>query len=448
LRQFNDGGDQDDTRALFKQDMSEPQPTQNIKDRAVEILKGWKIDPVIFDISCKQLEIIRSHSYQGLENHAETLRRFFISTAGDVRVLLAAFALRLAELRHSKVSQDIALETIEVYAPLANRLGMGVVKAEFESLTFPIAYPKEYAATRALMQETEKLSRIRLEKVYRSLRKYFAKEGIPILGSDYRLKNIYSLYKKLKRPDKNMDIDKIHDLLALRLITDTTENCYRILGLIHAKWKPVPGKIKDYINNPKPNGYRSLHTTIYTGDTPRPTHSEVAGGAGGGTAEIQIRTTWMHAEAEYGITSHVAYDEGGKERGGGKWPKNLDWVRELVTQAKDAKNKNTFNEALRLDFFRDRIFVFTPMGDVIELPDGATPLDFAYAIHSDLGDHAHAVSINGKYATLDKKLHAGETVLIETSKKAHPTSKWLEMTTTVNARKRIRAYLDKQKKTK
>lgn len=422
--------------------MPESQPTQIVKERAVEILKGWRVDPSIFDISNKQLEIIRSHSYQGLDNHSETLRRFFISTAGDVRVLLAAFAMRLAELRHTKVSQPIALETIDVYAPLANRLGMGQVKAEFETLSFPIAYPKEYAATRALMQETEKISRIRLEKVYRSLRKYFAKENIPILASDYRLKNIYSLYKKLKRPDKNMDIDKIHDLLALRLITDTTENCYRILGLIHAKWKPVPGKVKDYINNPKPNGYRSLHTTIYTGDPPKRPKFE----AGGGTAEIQIRTTWMHAEAEYGITSHVAYDESGKERTGGKWPKKLAWVRELVTQAKDARNKNAFNEALKLDFFRDRIFVFTPMGDVIELPDGATPLDFAYAIHSDLGDHAHAAMINEKYSSLDKKLHAGETVLIETNDKAHPTAKWLDLATTVNARKRIRAYLEKHKK--
>src|SRR3989344_115373 len=407
--------------------MPQSQPSQDIKTKAIEILKGWNIDPEALAISQDKLDIIRSHPYQGLENHAETLRRFFISTAGDIRVILCAFAIRLAELQASDLTTPIAKETIEVYAPLANRLGMGQLKVSFETLAFPSAYPKEYAITRKLLGEREHILRRRLTKVYRSLRKYLAKDtsprGIPIISSDYRLKNIYSLYKKLCRPDIDMDIGKIHDLLALRLITDDTENCYRILGLIHSHWKPVPGKIKDYVVSPKPNGYRSLHTTIYTGD--------------GGTAEIQIRTASMHAEAEYGITSHVAYEEGGKSKSGGIWPKKLAWVRELVNQARDARNKYTFNESLRLDFFKDRVFVFTPKGDVVELPDGATPIDFAYALHSDLGDHIHAATIDGKYSSINTKLHGGETIKVETQPKAHPRPKWLEIATTSNARRRI-----------
>ena len=385
----------------------------------------------------RKLDIIRSHPYHGLAKHAEILRRFFVATAGDLNVILTALSLRLNELREGKINTSGGLETLEIYAPIANRLGMGKLKAELETLAFPLAYPKDYLEVSKLLRGRKESAQKRLEQIYRSLRKYFAKVRVSIISSDYRLKNTYSLYKKLKRPEINMDINKINDLLALRLVTDTTENCYRIIGLIHAKYKPVAGKVKDYIANPKPNGYRSLHTTIYTGDLSE-SETEM------GTAEIQVRTREMHDEAEYGVTSHVAYDEGGKERTGGKWTTKLAWVRELVELARKKKSTEEFAEAVKLDYFKDRIFVFTPIGDVVELPDGSTPIDFAYAIHSDLGNRAHAVKINGKYKALDTPLHAFETVEIEPSKSAHPNQKWLEFAKTTEARRKIKSALNQK----
>jgi len=404
--------------------MSEPQSPQDKEVK--EILDSWHIEPDIFDRARPEIEIIRSHHYSGLERHAETLRRFIIATAGDVKIILAAFALRLAELRKS-INTTTALETLEVYAPLANRLGMGKLKTEFETLVFPIAYPNEYKKTKQLVNSRLKEAEKNLEHIYRALRKYLAKENIPIIKSDSRLKNVYSLYKKLCRPEIDMDIGKIHDLLALRLVTDSTENCYRIMGLIHSKWKPVPRKIKDYIANPKPNGYQSLHTTVYTGS--------------GATVEIQIRTEKMHEEAEYGVTSHVAYDESGKPHSGGKWSRQLSWVKELVDLAKKTRDTGEFAEAVKLDYFKNRIFVFTPKGDVIELPEGATPIDFAYAVHSAIGDHAHGAIINGKYRSLNTPLHGREVVQIETKPSAHPSPKWLEHAITLAARKKIRSSL-------
>ena len=373
--------------------------------------------------------------YQGMAQHAEDLRHFFIAFSKDLRIIFIAFAHRLHTMsvldKRSKEDQlMVSRETLEIYAPLANRMGMGAVKAQFETLAFPYVYPKEYRQVRALLAKREDLARKNLEKIYRSLRKFFAHESIPIITVDHRLKNTYSLYKKLLRYD--MDITKISDLLAMRIITDNIENCYKILGLIHSKWKPVPSKVKDYIASPLPNGYESVHTTIYTGD--------------GSTAEIQIRTHEMHENAEFGAAAHLAYEESDKPSTGGQWAKSLTWVKEMLAIAKTSKNISEFSEAVSLDFFKNRIFVFTPRGDVIELPEGSTPIDFAYAIHSDLGDHAHAVKINGKYKSLDTELHGRETVEIEVSKSAHPTQKWLEMAHTTEARKKIRAYLSSTRK--
>ncbi|HEY9583016.1 MAG TPA: HD domain-containing protein [Candidatus Paceibacterota bacterium] len=375
--------------------------------------------------------------YKGMEKHAEDLRRFFVAFSKDLRIIFIAFAHRLHTMnilsKRTKEDQlQVARETLEIYAPLANRLSMGRVKMQFETLAFPYVYPNEFEKVSNLLKKRASIATKNLEKIYRSLRKYFAKNSlsgkIPILEVDYRLKNPYSLWKKLQRYD--FDISKINDLLALRIITDTVENCYKILGLIHTRWRPMPGKVKDYIANPKPNGYKSVHTTIYTGD--------------GAAAEIQIRTKEMHEEAEFGMAATVAYEESDKPDTGGKWENNLSWVKELLNIAKKSKNVSEFVEMVRLDLFRDRIFVFTPMGDVIELPEGASPIDFAYAIHSDLGNHAHAVKINGKYKSLDTPLHGTETIEIETSKSAHPTRKWLDFTKTSEARQRIRVSLERK----
>lgn len=375
--------------------------------------------------------------YMGLAAHAEDLRRFFIAFAKDLRIVFIAFAhrlhtMRILQRRPKEDQLQVARETLEIYAPLANRLSMGRLKAEFETLAFPFVHPEEFKRVNSLLKRREPIAKKNLEKIYRSLRKYFAKESIPIILVDYRLKNIYSLWRKLLRNDN--DITKIRDLLALRIVTDSVDNCYKILGLVHSHWRPLEGKVKDYIANPKPNGYQSIHTTIFTGD--------------GNLAEIQIRTREMHEEAEFGVTAHVAYDESDKEKRGGKWQNNLGWVKEMLAVARRTKNMSEFAEAVELDFFKNRIFVFTPTGDVIELPEESTPLDFAYAIHSDLGNRAHAAKINGKHKSLDTPLHGGETIFIETSKLAKPSSKWLKIAHTSEARKKIRAALHSKTKVK
>ncbi len=376
---------------------------------------------------------ITNTKYSGMERHAEELRRFLVSIAKDARILLLAFAHRLDTLGHlggrTKEQQlSIARETLEIYAPLANRLGMGSLKAQFETTCFPYVYPAEYKEVKKLIKKREQRAAKNLEKVYRSLRRRLAKEEIPVLGFDYRLKNIYSLWKKLKR--YGMEIDKITDLLALRIITNNQENCYKILGIINSHWKPVPDKVKDYIKTPKVNGYRSLHTTVYTGD-------RMGSSDGGRSVEIQIRTEEMHDEAEYGVVARLAYEESNKPDSGGVWAKHLFWVKELLSIAKKHKDLGNFTEAASLDFFKNRIFVLTPTGDVIELPEDSTPIDFAYAIHSDLGSHASGATVDGKRVPLDTKLQSGQVVSIEKSKNSHPTRKWLKFARSTSARHKI-----------
>ena len=394
----------------------------------------------IASIVTRTRTITNTH-YTGIERHAEELRRFLVSIAKDARILLLAFAHRLDTLNHlsgrpEPQQRSIARETLEIYAPLANRLGMGKLKAQFETACFPYVHPEEYRLVKRLMKRGEERATKHLEKVYRSLRVRLAKERIPVLGFDYRLKNIYSLWKKLERYE--MDMSKITDLLALRIITDNEENCYKILGLINARWKPVPDKVKDYIKSPKVNGYRSIHTTVYTGE--RAPDKVV-----GTSVEIQIRTKEMHNEAEYGVVARLAYEESGKPDTGGVWAKHLSWVKELLAIARKSADLGAFTEAASLDFFRHRIFVLTPDRDVIELPEGATPIDFAYAIHSDLGYHTRAVKVDGKYVGLDARLHSGQIVLIEKDRRSHPTRKWLRFAHSTNARHKIGNALAKLK---
>ncbi len=382
------------------------------------------------------LHLINLH-YRGMSKHAEDLRRFFVALSRDLRVIFITFAHRLDEMRSISTRPEIdqrriALETMEIYAPLANRLGMGQLKTQYEVLAFPILYPTEYKRALALMKKSEAETNKNLEKIYRSLRKLFAKEHIEIISADHRRKNIYSLYKKLAKND--WEIDNISDLLALRIITKNVEDCYKILGLIHSKYKPVGGKVKDYIASPKPNGYKSVHTTIYTG--------------AGTMAEVQIRTKEMHNEAEHGVAAHIAYEEGNKPQSGGRWSAKLAWVRELINLTRDREDDKEFIKSIELDFFKSRIFVFTPVGEVIELPEGASVLDFAFAIHTDLGRHAKAAIINGKYSAIDTVLMGGETIRVETAKNTEPHHKWLGATKTSLARKQIRAHISKKIKAK
>ncbi len=370
--------------------------------------------------------------YQGVERHVESLRKLFVAMAKDLRVIMIRLADRLHNIRTLQhVPKDkqkrIALETLEIYAPLANRLGMWKIKGALEDGAFPYAYPKEYAAVTALRKTKGRESIKRLEKLYRTLSREAVAQGIKDIKIEYRIKYLYSLYEKLKR--HQMNIDQIYDISALRVIVPTVADCYQVLGLIHTLWKPVSGRLKDYIANPKPNGYQSIHTTIFAGD--------------GSMAEIQIRTEDMHEEAEYGLASHLIYDENGKAKKPRLNDPKLAWLNKLLEWQKEAQHSEDYLTALKTDFFEDRIFVFTPKGDVIELPVGATALDFAYAIHSEIGDHASGATVNGKFVALTTVLKNDDVILIETKKSNRPSVKWLEHVKTGLARKHIKSYLQK-----
>lgn len=370
--------------------------------------------------------------YQGAKRHVESLRKLFVAMAEDIRIIMIRLADRLHNVRTLKFlptdkQKRIALETLEIYAPLANRLGIWRLKGMLEDASFPYAYPEEYKKVVALRKTKGKETVKKLEKIYRTLEKELSLRGLKDCQIDYRVKYLYSLYTKLMR--KDMDIDDIYDISALRVIVKTIDECYQVLGIIHNLWRPIPGRLKDYIANPKPNGYQSIHTSIFTGD--------------GNSVEIQIRTEQMHHEAEFGIASHLVYDEQGKKNKAGetKITKDMCWIEELIEWQKHLDKDEDFISFVKHRLGRERIFVFTPKGEVVELIKEATPIDFAYAIHSDIGHHASGAMINGKMSALDSKLKNGDVVLIITNKNSKPSTKWLDFTKTADARRHIRAYL-------
>lgn len=399
--------------------------------------------------------------YRGAERHTESLRKLFAATAKDIRVLIIKLFDRLHNARtleHVPVIEKrrrIALETLEIYAPIADRLGMSVLKQDLEDAAFVHAYPKEYDKTRELLKERKNENEKRLEKTEKDLKREFADAGIRNFRTEARIKGVYSLFRKLER--KSWEIDKIYDIRALRVIFPTMADCYTALGIIHAHWRPVPGKIKDYIANPKPNGYQSIHTTIYTGD--------------GGALEIQLRTEAMHQEALYGIASHLSYKEtqqsgqpskrvglewirqffpllGGGQKpleaasdGMMKKPTIPEWLHQLAHAELGAGGSEQYLDTLKADFFSHRIFIFTPENDAIDMPIAATPVDFAYAVHSDLGDTMAGARVNGKMVAIATPLKNGDVVEIITKPSAHPSRKWLDIAKTNMAKKHIRAAL-------
>lgn len=380
--------------------------------------------------------------YHGEERQVENLRKMFLAMAKDIRVVLIKLADRLHNmetLEHvpKEKQRRIAMETLEIYAPLANRLGIGELKGKLEDLAFSFAYPKEYGEITKVLKEKYAEREKNLEKVKKELQKELLKNNINDFKMDSRVKHLYSLFKKLQTPEVNMNMDKIYDLVAIRIIVKTIEDCYRILGVIHNLWKPLPGRIKDYIAMPKPNGYQSLHTIVFATD--------------GLITEIQIRTEKMHAEAEHGIAAHWAYAESGKPDEGGKFHPHLAWVNQLIGWQKDlptqagASNSKDFLETLRIDFFKDRVFCFTPKGDVIDLPEGSTTIDFAYAVHSDIGNSASGAIINHKFVSLDTILKNGDIIEIKTQKNKKPSAEWLKHAKTTLARKQIKSAVRKSR---
>lgn len=371
--------------------------------------------------------------YRGHQRHVESLRKFFIAMTNDLRVVIIKFADRLHNLRTLKFIREdkanrIAIESIEIYAPLADRLGMGKLKGQLEDAAFPFAYPRKYLEIEEIIKDKKDSYKKNLKEIHEGLVKEFKKQKIKSYEISYRLKHKFSLYRKLLKYD--MDIEKIYDIVALRVMVETVEDCYRILGLVHSLWNPLPGRIKDYIAIPKPNGYSSIHTSVFTGS--------------GGIAEIQIRTKEMHTEADYGIAAHFSYKEKRRGKNSRKKSKSkFSWIEELKELNYDPSKPYTFLEHLKTDFFNDRIFIFTPRGDVIDLPENSIPIDFAYSIHSDIGDHTIGAKINGKMSQLFTKLKNGDIVEIIKNDKAHPSYKWLIFVKTAVAKKHIKSYLEK-----
>ncbi|MEK9161002.1 MAG: HD domain-containing protein [Patescibacteria group bacterium] len=400
------------------------------------------------------------HKYRGAERHAESLRRLLVATSADIRVLIVKLADRfhnmmtLAHVPEHK-QKRIALETLEIYAPIADRLGMGRIRRELEDLAFPAIDPDAYQHALEVRKLKTKETEVGLKKVQREIQEALAKQGIKDFRTDIRMKGLWSLHQKLKR--KGDDITLIYDMAALRIIVPTVADCYAALGLIHSLHKPLPGGFKDYISVPKPSsGYQSLHTTVVTD--------------GAGIVEIQIRTKEMHQQAEFGIASHGSYKLlGPSATAGAVKNMSLPWIQNLIpnllnfakktpgkeapanvprwiTELAEAHAGNTgsteFVEGLKSDFFSHRIFVFTPRGDVIDLPIGSTPIDFAYAIHSDLGDHMNGAKVNGKLVSFDTTIENGDVVEIITRESARPTAKWLDVAVTSMARRHIRSVLD------
>lgn len=363
------------------------------------------------------------------EYYVENLRKMFIATSKDIRVMLIKLADRLHNMRTigalSPTKQvKIASETLEMYAPIAGRLGIGTWKDELEDLSFKIVDPENYSKTEKLLEERLQERKKTTKEMQKELASILRLEGIKFQDITGRTKRIYSLFKKLERYDD--DITKINDKVALRVITKSTADCYAALGVIHKHFKPMPGRVKDFIATPKPNGYESLHTTVFDGD--------------GKPFEVQIRTDLMHEMAERGIAAHWFYEEQGKQdyiERGPSWFKELHaWQEEMAT------NPEEFLEGLKIDFFKDRIFVLTPKGDVKDLPVGATVIDFAFSVHSDLGYQMLGAKINGKMGKIFDELRQGDIVEILKSKKAAtPSRDWLAAAKTGHARAMIRKYI-------
>ncbi len=372
------------------------------------------------------------------EQQAENLRKMLLAISKDLRVILIKLADRLHNMKTLKFlapikQKRIALETSDIYAPLAYRLGMANLAGELEDLAFPFLYPLEYKWILEHVKDRYEERQKYLRKVEETLVNTLKEHNIFPLKIDSRAKRYSSLYKKLLRND--MNLEQVYDLIALRIVVKTVEECYAVLGIIHQLWPPLPGRIKDYIALPKPNGYRSLHTTVFCLDN-KPT-------------EFQIRTLEMHEEAENGIAAYWAYaqaketKEYQKEKAIFADKKELAWINQLKEWQKEALGSKEFLQSLKIDFFKDRIFAITPEGEVVDLPAGATPIDFAYAIHSEIGDQCIGAKVNSKIVPLDYQLQSGDLIEILIQKSKRPSASWLEIVKTSQAKRKIKAGLRK-----
>ena len=373
----------------------------------------------------------KSKEEQQLENY----RKLFLAMAKDIRVILIKLADRLHNMRTLKYMREdkqkrIATETLEIYAPLANRLGISSIKCELEDLCLRYLEPDSYYDLVENVKQKRQERQAFIDDAMEQLRERLVNASVKaeIRG---RAKHFYSIYKKMKRDNK--DISEIYDLSAVRVLVDSVRDCYGVLGIIHEMWKPMPGRFKDYIAMPKSNGYQSLHTTVMTRGYP---------------LEIQIRTFAMHQVSEYGFAAHWKYKEAGKSIGAaGEYDKKFSWLRQMVNLQQELSDPREYVEALKVDVFSDEVFVFTPRGDVIDLPKGSIPLDFAYRIHTEVGNHCVGAKVNGRLVPLEYKLKNGDIVSIITNQANNgPSRDWLNIVASSETRNKIRSWFKKARR--
>ena len=368
------------------------------------------------------------------ERQAENFRRLFIAMANDIRVIFLKLADRLHNMRtlnfmEPEKQKKIAKETLDIFAPLANRLGIYKIKAELEDLSLRYLEPEKYYEIAQLVAQTKADREETVNLLIDKISKDVQKNGInaQITG---RAKHYYSIYAKMKR--QNIAFNDLYDITAVRVIVDTVKECYEVLGLIHSQFKPIPGRFKDYIAMPKGNMYQSLHTSVI-GPRSKP-------------LEVQIRTWKMHQVAEYGIAAHWRYKEKGSQKADNASDMKFSWMHKLVEYDKEMKNAEDYVKSVKLDLFSDQVFAFTPNGDVLDLPKDATPVDFSYRIHSDVGHKTVGALVNGRIVPLNTKLNNGDIVEILTSKTPAPRLDWLTFVVTKQASQKIRQWFKKNKR--
>ncbi len=367
------------------------------------------------------------------QRQAENFRKMLLAMVDDIRVILVKLADRLHNMRtlhHLPEARRlrVAQETRDIYAPIANRLGMSRIKNELEDLAFRHLEPEVYTALAAKVESRRKVHEGLIEELKRTIVAKLAEAQVPVIAIEGRIKRLFSIYQKLKR--QRIELEQVYDLVALRVVTETVRDCYAALGIIHQTWSPVPGRIKDFIAMPRPNGYRSLHTSVVS--------------ERGFPFEVQIRTADMHRVAEHGIAAHWKYKEG--RVGAGRDEQYYAWLRQLLEVQQEIRDPREFLQSLKVDLYPEEVYVFTPRGEVKVLPAGATPVDFAYLVHTDVGHQCVGARVNGKMVPLRTRLNNGDIVEIVTAPGHTPSRDWLSFVATARARSKIRHFIHAEEK--